>query len=524
VRHRHISIHAAVLTFALALAACGGSSGKPAQPKPRDAFESYPSLAYVPADTPYAFVVFEPASLDLIRRMYGNLGSVWQQATSSADGPAAGFVHAIGAELGDVSVERLKEVGFTPTPRMALYGVGGYYPVFRIDVADGARVFAFAERVFARMGGGMPKPSQRGDRRYWTIPMGVASALVAIAPNELIFSVAPADVLLRELDAVLGDKPQATPIEASVFRALAAKNGFSGNGVGFVEVARAIRSFAEVAGAPKTPDCTAAVDEVAQLVPRAALGLTIAGNRISYGVVVELAAPIVAALRAISTTIPQIDEGDHPPLMSFAAALDVDLAFAMIAPIGHRVRDIARRCQVPEDLVPTWTTELGTSPIPAALAGLTGVGGSLQEMGTDPKTGQQRIDGYGVLHLADPMRVITEYGGRVGLNPQTFMPGIAQEVLAGLAPFPVHVGISSSSVAVGIGPGSRSDVENALAAKPGGPSPLFHVTMDYKRFSQLDLDGTTAINRALASSFRDAAFDVVVEDRGLVTYFTAEIE
>jgi hypothetical protein len=131
---------------------------------------------------------------------------------------------------------------------------------------------------------------------YQVVGSPAGPAVMAFGAKELVVAIAPRDVLTRNLDLILGAQRPANSLTTAQLRALAQRDGFTGQGVGFVDVARAGALIGDTA-------CRAAFTELARSVPRIAIGLDdITPHRFSIGAVVELPAATVAGLRGLSSS------------------------------------------------------------------------------------------------------------------------------------------------------------------------------------------------------------------------------
>jgi len=116
-----------------------------------------------------------------------------------------------------------------------MYGLG-LYPVVRIEIANGDRVFELLQRVAKRWGETLPPAVVRAGHRHWIIdtPSGFA-ALIGLTPREIVIAFAPRQVLEKNIAAVFCDRKPASSLAASHLEHIARRDGYSALGVGFID-------------------------------------------------------------------------------------------------------------------------------------------------------------------------------------------------------------------------------------------------------------------------------------------------
>jgi hypothetical protein len=499
---------------------CGGSRGK-GQGGPdgaRDAYESYEQLALIPADSPYAFVSFKRLPVALARRLYGAMAPVWEKEDAEdAFGPSPkldafrqAIVDLVGAGL---TPDKLAKLGMLESPRLSLYGVEGY-PVFRIEIADGARLLAAVEDLAARAGFALPATTQRGEHVYWSLDLPKAEVMISIAPKEAVVALAPVAVMARSRDLILGIEKPAQSLAPAAFRELAVAHGFSGHGVGFLDTTRIIHTFA----GPSTigGQCGAAIDGLAAAVPRLVVGFDVTDDRLGYRAIVEMSQPLLDVVSTLPTKIPVVERAGEPPLMSMTAAMDLDVARSLLPRAADVLTDVCARCRIPDLGRPI--DDFASAGWPPYLEGVSGV--SIVVTALDEVS--SRMEGTAVLHVRDPRRFVSTLTSSMGLPGLALAPdGKAVAFLPGLTPTPMHVAMNTRSVGLGMGP----DSDYALEAELGGsvqPAPLLLMTFDYAQLARLPMKDADTLARALAL-FGEGTLEVSVGDRGLVTSVTLEL-
>jgi hypothetical protein len=470
----------------MVLAAAGGCG--PKQPMTSEVtsvgggpFADSPLLAFVPADTPYAFASFKPIPMEFLRAMADRFGSIarkgWNEGMEESDPEAARRVQEWAKTF---DLEHMENSGFSAQARFVVYGLGAY-PVVRLEIANGDRLVEAWKR-FAKQGT-VPEPTLRAGRRYWIIPAGTTSGLVVIGPKELVVAFAPRKVIDRNLATLVGEQPAAGHLTTAAFRELAVRDGFTGQGVGFVDLARVAAMGAEADGA--TPACKSAIAAVVNRAPRLVFGFEdFTAHRLGFGLALEVAPDVLPDVRGVATTLVGYDRMvARKPAMALAVALDVEHGRALLSRIAGGLRSLGEGCRQPRILVgANRMAELAQTPLPPMFAGLHGGFFALNELkmgdGELPKT----IDGYGVMqgdHIDEIVKLASSQ-----------VPGLklatdgAAHALPAMIPYPGHVAATRQALGVALGNNSAATVAELVKAKPA-PAPLLLVQVDYRRLSEL---------------------------------------
>jgi hypothetical protein len=518
---RAAALALAAVVAAAAVPACRGTSTPPAPPAPRDAFEAYPALAHIPADTSYAFVTFKPMPVAIVRRMYEAIvGFRTKVQATAAGGTVDALLGSFTTVVGGYDQAHLAELGFDPTPRMAVYAATGFYPAFRLEIADRTRLVSTIEKVVT--GAGLALPASVEDRgvRYWRFPdVADVGVVVGVTETELVIAVAPRANLDRDLDLVLGVRPPPNAIAPEVFRELAARNGLTSRGLGFVDMPQLV-AWAAAKAAPQPPGCREAIATSVQSVPRIVFGYDVVGQNLTNTVVVELAPPLVAELRKLATQIPPfVEPSDRHPVMSIVVAVDVDRALALAPAIDASFREYRRLCR-PGDPP---TQQVPTPTLPPPFAGIRGGALSVTNFTLDAHGEVDGLEGVAVLHVANPAAFADAVGQQIGLAPGTVrIGGGAVQLLPGVLPYEVHAGISASSVAFAVGPTSRADVETVLASTASLPAPFARLGIDAEQLAELPVQ--PGEDEHALDGYGLGAVDISVEDFGVVMRATLEMK
>jgi hypothetical protein len=307
------------LTAAI-LAACGKPQPGADQP-----------LAYAPADTPYAYANLEPqpqAMLDWSSRqmhevmpvvidMYDDLLKQ-QKALGERE---TKILSAVLDELrGRDTIDKLRELGYKPDARTAIYGVG-LVPVLRTELGDTAAFKAMIARVEGKVGEKIAT-GKTGDQEYWQFGDKDVQIVIAVQGTQLVATLWPTDANDTVKQLLLGiTRPSKNLLEAGTLQAIAKKYSYSSYGEGYLDFAALAQRLSnaptgadlEIAKAIKLPtdvakDSPVCVDEaktIVQKFPRIVFGAeSYAPPQIRIAMQFETEPALAQALMAALTPAP----------------------------------------------------------------------------------------------------------------------------------------------------------------------------------------------------------------------------
>jgi len=365
----------------------------------------------------------------------------------------------------------------------------------------------------------LPAARERGNRRYWIVDAKHDAAfLISLSPTEAVIAVATRDVLERRLALILGDELPPQPLTTARFRELAKRDGFSGVGVGFVDLAR----VAALATETESPACKAAAAAIASRLPRIGFGYDeLSAKRMSFGIVVELAPDVLAQARTLSTTLAGIDRLLHTPsVFAIALAADVDKAKALAPRAAAAIRSLEECSPSFEELAKPLDA-LATLAIPSYVAGTHGMLAAMTAIHPGTST-LDRFDGYAVVHLASAEAILQQLAHNLPGFEAPDPDGKAKPIA-----FIGHIAARADTIAVAHGTHSETAVEEVLADPPA-TAPLAVLRWDYSRLPEVaelfpnektDLEVIRGLSRTLGMT----TFQVDLDDRGLVGWFAMEL-
>lgn len=523
-RHAHVTaltLLVALIVSEQAHAAPGGKELVPSRAAALGEFRDNPLLDAVPADTLYAFASFKPVPLDALRGLARAFGPIWRRsfqdymARSGERVAAQVFLDEIAA----LDVRRLERAGISVGARFVIYGIGAY-PFVRIELSNGDRVFEFMQALGKRIHEPLPPPVERGGRRYWMSDAPAGAVFAAITPKELVLGIAPRATIDANLAVLLGEQRPPRSLTTAQFRDLARRDGFTGQGVGFLDLTRIPDVAVDAVGT--VPACRTAFKAIVQHVPRLAFGFDdVTLRHVAFGFVVELAPDALAVIRGLSTALTGFERlVSSSSAFAVAFALNLDHGRTVLSRAAPALREFGERCNEEDVVAGAQQLVAGASrPLPPFLAGLRGgfVALTRFKLGPDSRIAPRSVEGFGTIQL-DRITPLLQFAA-------TQQPGLELQAdrkvraLPATVDVPGHIAANDTTIAVGVGRGSSATVAQLLNA-PAVPAPLALVQFDYRRAGALipkDTPDADAV-RAVAAALGLMTFQMVADERGLVMW------
>ena len=519
--------HATALTLLIALVACeqahaapGGKELVPSRASALGEFRDNPLLDAVPADTLYAFASFKPVPLDVIRGLARTFGPIWRRSFQdymartgdSADGRI--FLDVIGA----LDVRRLEQSGISVGARFVIYGLGAY-PFVRIELSNGDRAFELLQAIARRIHEPIPPPVVRSGRRYWMSDAPAGTLFAAIAPRELVLGMAPRATIDANLAVLLGEQRPPRSLTTAQFRDLARRDGFTGQGVGFLDLTRVPDVAVDAVG--NNPACRTAFKALVQHAPRLAFGFEdVTLRRVAFGFVIELAPDALAVIRRLSTTLAGFERlVNANAAFAAAVAFNLDHGRTVLSRAAGPLREFGERCS--EEDVVAGAQELAavaSKPLPPFLAGPRGGFFALTrfKLGPDSRIAPSSVEGFGTIQLDRTAPLLQLAANQSGFDLQ---PDRKVHALPPTFDVHGHVAASDTTIAIALGRNSAATAAQLLAA-PTAPAPLALVQFDYRRAGALipkDASNSDDV-RAAVAALGMATVQLVADERGLVVW------
>lgn len=308
-------------------------------------------LAHIPADSPFALVSFEPIPLEyfakLKREMGPRLASIRDAIRELAkQDPQARPLEIFVEELdGKWSAEGMASLGFSTTPRFAVYGLGASV-VVRLEVGDPRALLGTLDRIMRRAGAALPPAQRRADRQLWRVPrVDGHGVVIALGGGALVVAAGPVRAIDDALPLILGEQqPAASMAGGKALKELMARHRLGPMLVGFADMSwLASRLFAPEVGPPPAA-CTTAIAHLATSAPRLVFGLDgLPGDRMIGSAVLELAPALVGELRKLKAVAPGLGAAlASGPSFLMGGAMDLPrardagrAAAPVVADLGH---------------------------------------------------------------------------------------------------------------------------------------------------------------------------------------------
>lgn len=492
------------------------------------AFPDNPLVANIPADTPYALATFQPFPLELTQKFSKAAVPMWRKllaaAPASEDATQLQIARDVLDALEHLDAASMEAHGFSAKARLAIYGLGPY-PVMRLELGSGDKVFALVQQLATRWQLPLPAPTAHGAGRYWRVDAPAFSVVIAVLAKEFVVAAAPREVLDANFAQVLGEQKPAKAMTTAQFRAIAERDGYDGHAVGFADLVHIANM---VAGLLPQPGCADALAGLARRVPRLTTGYgEISAKRMSFGMVAELSPEVLAEARTLTGKLAGLEQlVAAKPAVAFAAAVDVDRARIAAGHAAAVFADLGQRCDV--EALARGGQEAGdflARPLPPFVGGLHG-GYFVATTFKPGVVGPEAFEGYGSLQIDNAGEVIKLAQLQL---PTLSLPtdGKAHALPAEVAPVKGHAAANERAIGIAIGPTSQADALRGLGGTPVS-APLFAVLFDYRRLGELmPIPNDEVISRddmmRMLSMFGTLIAQTLIDDRGVVTWWSMDL-
>jgi hypothetical protein len=478
--------------------ACGPSSG-PNHPSPWSA----PSFfADIPVDTPYVIAAIDPLDDSLRARMYRGVGKKLHKLldaetklVKAEDSPWKRAVAAVIDSFRGTNLDKWYDtLGFAPSPRFALYGIG-IYPVFRVELVDAGKLRAIANKAIAAAAGGGIATAKLGELTYWTAAAdNTMTVMMAVLDRELVIAYVPTAQLPQLLPTLLAtEHPQSSLADSTLVPDTLKKHGFTRALFMSVDVGRIGAAVTQMPNSPiGSPDCKADFGRLASYMPRITAGYRrLDADGYAAGFVVETSPGIAEVLGRVRTHIPQLPR-EGRPLFEMSAGVDVDALIDAVRTAVHELRNQPFKCgdlaKMSEEL--DSVAQKLDEPLPPEFHGLRGFDAVLDDLTISPPGGRGGIVAVGA-HIGE---LIAMAMGRVPGLPQLTIPDDGVPVSLPVAMLGLdqiksaHVALRDGVAAFAVGDDSDARVKKALATPADPHAPFLVFSWDLERTLVIDPD------------------------------------
>lgn len=472
-------------------------------------------LHYVPADTPYAFVVSRQLPEKLRERM-GNqyaaqlasqraaFASMRAQIEGSADGAMLAqrtgalfdVLDALFAEFeGRDTAAALRELGLDPVARSAFYGIGPL-PALRVEILDANALNAMLDRVEKRAGVAAQRAESAG-QNYRRIDLGVADVVLAVTEHHLVAGLLADARFEQDLPLLLGQREPAKNLaDAGDMQRMIERHQFTGYGEGFIRIdelvaillgegsadSHAVMQALGVDAIPVSSGCMQLTRELVAGMPRMVVGVRAAeDDRLAVRGVWESTPEVARYLQKLAAPVPGIG-AVHDGLLAFGMGLDLPQLRNAIDALLRKVIASEAGCEwVDRERLEAITPQLNLALGPMT-AGIKGFNLQIEDFVYDPQSMQPVDVSAGLLAAVDDPRGVFALGAM--LNPAlatlqipddgSFVELPRELALDAPAP-PLKVAIKDRALLLLAGSASAKLANSLTSAVPVTPAPLFAI-------------------------------------------------
>lgn len=450
-----------------------------------------PLFASIPADTPYVMAGIEAVPVEYYARIKNALEPLFKRSAQAWRGENDALLGAILDELdGKWNQAGLESLGFSTEPRYALYGLGLQPVVLRLEVKDHKVLRATIERVAAKAGQPLAPMKTRAGRDYWTIALSEQlSVVVSLADNHLIAAIGTASEIDARLGMILGEeRPAQNMADGKLVTELMARHALTPYLVAFADTRRIATAAIETALGAPTPACTAEIASVSAKVPRIVFGYSeLSLSKITGGMIVELASPTAAALRAVRTEVPGLAEAlSGQPVLAFGGGLDLAKGQQLLAAVVEALGRVGTSCGL--EALTSGGAEVSRAlarPLPEPLREITGGAIVVHDivLAQDPGQPPRKLEAVAVLASPDARALFAKV---TRMDPALADLGVApdgklHDIPAGKLPIPytAAAAITDKAIVLAVGDQRSVHADKLLRAGPAGGAPLLAMSYDY---------------------------------------------
>ena len=516
---RFLKIVCVLCAIALAASACSRSADKEASSA---LLTTEGLLQYVPADTPYAFVMAEPMPEDVLDKMRPHIDSILasyrhvlelvigEQTGESGEDPenaarVAQFSSVAAEFLNLMSIEGLRNAGLSLKSRSAFYGVG-LLSVLRVELIDVEAFEATIARLEEKIGDAMSVASIDG-QSYRYLAAAEARLVIAVIDGYLVVTVVPTALSAEQLSVALGlTLPEHNIAAAGVLNEFANEYGYTGHVLGFLDIERLIAIFldhqpgmnAELLalmdfdGSTLSDMCRAEIREMSGIMPRIVAGYTeISVTNIRSHAIFEIRNDIATGLATLAAAVPGLGK-DHGGLFSFGMSLDLLAARDFYLARLDALEADPYECELFAELQNGVAKgrETLNQPIPPIAYGIKGFLAVVD-----------KIEGFDIAKQQPPtdvdMRVLVAIDNAEGLLAMgtMFSPELAAlnlqpdgkpvkfEVPQAASQFAAaYIGMTENALGIAVGSNAESGLAELLLETASEPPPILSMQMDAGRY------------------------------------------
>ena len=326
-------------------------------------------FAHIPADSPYVFASFEPWPKEYLDKLTTSFSPQLRQSLlDSADELAAALADDYDEQVALAAV--LEEIGrqweqggletafgIGAEARFAFYGLGPL-PVVRIEAKDPAQFVASVKNIAQQVGVSIRERTHQ-NHQYWQADLAGASVAFGFDDGDLYVTLGTEPAIERALPVLVGaEKLASTMADGGALKQLAAEYGYSGYGIGYVDMQRLVDVFAgrtsgvqaELAklllGTTASPACAERLDVIAAAFPRMVFGYDeVTSKRMVTSGVVETSPAVRELLRGMKARVPALSSRlPGRPLFAMGMGVDVDAVMKAMEGAGETLEAIADEC------------------------------------------------------------------------------------------------------------------------------------------------------------------------------------
>lgn len=503
----------------LVLAACKDGGGDASSPSLGDS-----QLQFVPADTPYLFASGTPLPDELFDKLEPQMDELLQayqvvlreiarsMIAKNAEGMDVDDMQRISGIVDELttllSIEGLRDAGIERDSSVAFFG-HGLLPVLRISVSDAELFEAAIVRIEKAAGEAMDRAELDG-HSYRLVGDDEGSLVIASIDNNVIFTFIPANFDDDHKRQLLGLKPPAKSLaKADTVPNIIKKYGYTDYYVGYVDNQRIASTFIDgptgldaallksiEKDIPEiSADCKEEIRDVVGIAPRIVIGYDeITADRMDASFVIEMRSDLAQGMSKIAAVVPGLGR-DFGGLMSMGFSVNLLEMRSFYEGRLNAMDADPFKCEYFQD----WQAGVAkgrdvlNQPVPPIVYNVRGMNLVIDDVGDFDMANNvppTEIDASVLVAMEDAQSVIAMGAmfspelAELNLQPdgKPVLLDLPQVRATGQN---VYAAMLQDAVALSLGNGAETRVQEVLVAESGSPPPVFGMTMDAGRYYAL---------------------------------------
>ncbi len=491
-------------------------------------------LKYIPADSPFVIVGYEPIPAELIEKsgeIYKFMPEYLKQKVLNEDLPAP-QKELFDELIDNLSIKGFENYGVKLSTRFAFYALGGSL-VLRMELLDGDKLNKLIARASKAVGENIPT-AKLADTEYYRVLAGEALIVFFVGKKEFVAAVMPAGLEKDIMPYVLNQKkPAKSIVDSGKLKKIIGQYGFKGYMPGFIDSKAMVDFFSGNTDLSKkslkalgidfemTPICQTEFMQLAKVIPSMIFGYyEFSAKRLNGMAMINIRNDIAKELIDLQAPVPLLANlHKHKPMIAFGSGMDAKKTIhwfkQQVAKIAAKPYQCPILLGINEAAKSSAKHFASLPPIATGFRGTVVIANKFKMTDKMPEVG-----GYALLNHQDPMALVAMAKSIPALANIEIKPN--GEPVKITLPLPiagdVYVAVKDNQLGLSLGQeAEKVAMLKALELKAEKAGPAFAISYDYGRIFE------SMAPRMAGMGGMEANFINTLKNFGLLTeafYFT----